>query len=145
MKEYLAALILTAALAALASLFSAEGKTRKYVNFTLSLVAFLVIVSPLSALRADWQPDLPPPLPPAGDSDNPVVRLAEAELARAIEKAFLFERGSVSVDMTTTGEGSGLRVEEIEVHCPEGARTAEVRAYVRRAVEGDCEVRVYAG
>jgi len=145
-RGYLVTLITVCSVTAIASAVAAEGKSKKYVNFVLSVVVLLVLIAPLT--KWDALPfDLPlPDSTTAEATGDAVFRVTETALKQEIAASFSLDPDTVTV--TVRGHvGDTAAVEAVTVALRGDAvrHVGEIRAYLAREIRGNCEVTVYVG
>ncbi|MGM9609085.1 MAG: hypothetical protein ACI3XE_02555 [Eubacteriales bacterium] len=154
MKGYLVSMVLTLGVAALASLVTPEGKTKKYMHFLLSLAVVTVLVTPLVGGLANFSTLSEPGTAGAGDSqtENPSAESEDAVLSavslvlrdRLVESCSLTpSEVAVTVGGKTDASGA-LRVSRVTVTLTgkSAAKRLAVLDYLKENLT-ECEVRVY--
>lgn len=154
MKGYLVSMVLTLGVAALASLVTPEGKTKKYMHFLLSLAVVTVLVTPLIVGLADLSALTELGTAGAGDrqTENPSAESEDAVLSAAslVLRDRLVESCSLSpseVAVTVGGkpdENGSVRVARVTVTLSgkSAAKRLAVQGYLKENLT-ECEVRVY--
>lgn len=150
MKEYLATVLLTAASAAILSLLSPAGKTRRYVSFALSVAVMLALLAPLASSR-----DLSALIPELGDIEMPpldtaedlVLHEAERALTEEIARTLSIPEEAISIELSGQGQGEAFRIASVTARLSReyASYLAAVSQYLRREVNSKCEVSVYEG
>lgn len=154
MKGYLVSMVLTLGVAALASLITPEGKTKKYMHFLLSLAVVTVLVTPLIGGLANFSTLTEPGTADAGDSqtENPSAESEDAVLSavslvlrdRLVESCSL-SSSEVAVTVGGKTDASGaVRVSRVTVTLSgkSAAKRLTVLGYLKENLT-ECEVRVY--
>lgn len=154
MKGYLVSMVLTLGVAALASLVTPEGKTKKYMHFLLSLAVVTVLVTPLIGGLTEFSALSDLGTTGAGDSqtENPAAESEDALLSavslvlreRLVEDCALTpSEVAVTVGGKTDAKGD-VRVSRVTVTLSgkSAAKRLAVLDYLKENLT-ECEVRVY--
>lgn len=154
MKGYLVSMVLTLGVAALASLVTPEGKTKKYMHFLLSLAVVTVLVTPLiggltefsalSDLGTTGAGNSQTETPPAESEDALLSAVSLVLRERLVEDCALTpSEVAVTVGGKTDANGS-VRVSRVTVTLSgkSAAKRLAVLDYLKENLT-ECEVRVY--
>lgn len=154
MKGYLVSMVLTLGVAALASLITPEGKTKKYMHFLLSLAVVTVLVTPLIGGLADFSALTELGTAGTGDSqtENPSAESEDAVFSavslvlreRLVEDCALTP-SEVAVTVGGKIDASGsVCVSRVTVTLSgkSAAKRLAVLDYLKENLT-ECEVRVY--
>ena len=154
MKGYLVSMVLTLGVAALASLITPEGKTKKYMHFLLSLAVVTVLVTPLIGGLTKFSTLTDLGTADAGDSqtENSSAESEDAVLSavslvlrdRLVENcALTSSEVAVTVGGKTDASGA-VRVSRVTVTLSgkSAAKRLTVLDYLKENLT-ECEVRVY--
>lgn len=146
MTGTLTVLLLTAAVSALASALAPEGKTKKYVQFALSCLTLLILLSAIPDLGT-----LLPDLPETGETDSngecaetAVLGATEQGLATAVCGEFSLPGGAVTVTVFSEGSGDSFTLKSVSavLNTEHSVYRDAVERYLREATGLECEVTV---
>lgn len=154
MQVYLTTVILVCSVAAIASALAAEGKTKKHVRFLLSLIVMLVLLSPLVNLTSDgwdlqdfsWIAGNHADGEQDGERGEVLLRAAANALSDALCGDLNIPAAEVKLGIDGEVDDDGqVRITRVTVTLSgdAAARREAVRAYLKRQMKCDCEVRVY--
>ncbi len=144
---YLTALITVASVTAIASALAAEGKTKRHVNFLLSIVVMLVLVTPLTSLIDAFDPEgwLPTEGETSTDAGGALLRVCEQEIKIQLCDALALDAGEVDVKIhgQVAKDGTVL-LDEVTVLLSGESRTAReaVWLYLSETIPKGCTLRV---
>ena len=134
----LSSIVVAVGIAVLASLFSPEGKTKKWVNFVLGLVAFTVLATPLLSLDAGAF--LPghsgETAEPSGEPMEMLLELSADELEKKVSAAFGIPLEQIEVNLDQAAE------KKIKVKVP--PKTEQSR-YFKQLLGEEWEVSFFGG
>lgn len=137
----LSSIVIAVGISVLASLFSPEGKSKKWVNFVLGLVAFSALATPLLSLETEEFPF--PTFTEQGAATNgamdTVLSFGEEEIEKKIEEAFDIPFAHIDVDMSRYDE----RV--IVVSLGSAVDRKGLTRYLKTMLGEDWEVILYGG
>ena len=137
----LSSIVIAVGIAVLASLFSPEGKTKKWVNFVLGLVAFSALATPLLSLKTE---EFPFPtfteqqVVTDGAMDT-VLSFGEEEIEKKIGEAFEISPLHIDVDMSRYDE----RVIVVSLGSPVDRKG--LTRYLKTILGEDWEVILHGG
>ena len=155
MKEYLASLVLVAAVVTLAGLLIPEGdaRTRRLIEFGLGLLVLTVILQPLSSLKefSFTGENIFSPIPEAGNAPSlppeSLEKLGEG-IARGIERdiasRYRIPADCIRATVTPVLTGDELKIGSLLLSFHGAAQTADLLAIERYAEEtygAECEVK----
>ena len=134
----ISAIVVAVGITVLASLLSPEGKTKKWVNFVLGLVAFSALALPLLSLEelSFSPPSFENTATAAADPYDMLLGMSEQELEKMLSVAFAIERPEVSLS------GDGEKIAKVTVQNTEKAK--EISLYLKNLLGEEWEVTVDA-
>ncbi len=144
-RVYLTALITVASVSAVASAIAAEGKTKKYVNFILSLVVMLTLLAPLGEVLGqvtggEW---LPPADSEVGDRENTLLEVTEEVFHVTLCEALSLPPDEVRVHIDgTVGDAGEVSIHTLTVTLSGDSRGARDRVWDYLNENAACPVRV---
>ncbi len=143
-RVYLTTLLVVASVTAVASALAAEGKSKKYVNFILSLVVMLVLLAPLGEVMENIMTgDIPTTDHTEEVTGDALLRVTEEVMKTTIvsEMGLLADEVTIEIRGCVTGSGE-VDISEITVTLTGEARHARERVWLYLREQTDCPVRV---
>ena len=149
MKAYLIGAVLTIGVAAILSLLTPEGRSRRTYHLLLSLAVLLVLTAPL-AVRGGCGITTLPGVEGGGTADVPeggqlLLDATSAALRRELAGAFSLPEAELGVTVSgQVGDGGAVTLRRVTVvlHGDSRARRLAVKEYLEEHIDA-CEVTVY--
>ncbi len=145
-KNYLMTLLTVAAVTAVASCLTAEGKTKKYVHFILALVIMLVVTAPLGSLIWEvGEVEFPPYTETTPSGGDAILRATEVAVKDVLCREFSLKQTEVQVtvdgEVTETG-GVTMRAVTVTLFGESQSAREQIWLYLNTQVTAGCDIRV---